>query len=245
MTLQPVKQFRSPHGTRVKCVCKFCGVDFLRSPGQAKHGNKHYCSRACYNKSKFGRPANRDWKPGAKACLACGKEFETGGRGRAQKRQNLCSDECKWASRYQRGAKAKEMPVEQAAWLAGFIDGEGCIRITRRGNSYALLLFVANTHTASLERIKEITGVGNILRRRMQSPRHKEVGGWVVSAEGAETVLRQTIAFMVTKQPQALLAITFQSRLRTPAFKADREWQLLAHMESKEFNRRGPAPFSA
>jgi hypothetical protein len=61
-----------------------------------------------------------------------------------------------------------------------------------------------------------------------------------VNADGAESVLRQALPYFVTKRPQAELAISFQERLRDPALKADRSWQLEALARMKRLNRRGP-----
>lgn len=130
-----------------------------------------------------------------------------------------------------------------AAWLAGFLDGEGSIMLHGRANSYAMRLTATNTHRTTLDNIAEIAGVGAIVWRPIPRypGRSRPIGWWLANGEAAESVLRQVQPYMRTKRAQADLAISFQERLRNPALKSDRSWQLEYVERMRAMNRRGPA----
>ena len=112
-----------------------------------------------------------------------------------------------------------------------------------RRDAVALRVTVSNTHRPTLERFVELTGVGAVVwNAKAQNERHKASGWWLVNAEAAESVLRQARPEIFTKRVQADLALTFQQRLRDPALKADRAWQLTYLDRMQALNRRGPPP---
>jgi hypothetical protein len=57
--------------------------------------------------------------------------------------------------------------VDNIAYIAGFIDGEGCISVTTKKNTYGMLTYdpyiqVTNTNKAVLEFCRYVLGFGNI-----------------------------------------------------------------------------------
>jgi hypothetical protein len=135
------------------------------------------------------------------------------------------------------------MTATDAAWLAGFIDGEGSIMLALRRATGAveLLLAISNTDRSALETVVQLTGLGAVNERPRQSSRHKTAYFWRCSSAGAESVIQQIRPYLRVKPRQADLALTFQSRLRDPAEKSDRSWQLAARETMQALNRRGPA----
>ncbi len=80
----------------------------------------------------------------------------------------------------------KTMSSEEAAWLAGFIDGEGTIKAFRkeRGrNKIAWVIAVSNTDKESLEYCKEITGVGGLIFKKVYKDTHKDQYQWRVQSQ--------------------------------------------------------------
>lgn len=74
-------------------------------------------------------------------------------------------------SRYE---TARKLSPPEAAYLAGIVDGEGTITLTRR-NSYKqrhLILSVSNTELRLLRHLRALTGVGKITKKRVYSARH-------------------------------------------------------------------------
>lgn len=75
------------------------------------------------------------------------------------------------------------MAAVDAAWLAGFIDGEGSILQYLGGankKSVCWVLNVPNTNLEALEKCKRIAGVGNIGYKRVQGNR-KDQWQWRVT----------------------------------------------------------------
>jgi len=100
----------------------------------------------------------------------------------------------------------------QLAWLAGIVDGEGCIRITlSRGRTHSLILTVSNTDRALIERCALITGAGRIHTRKWVTGR-KAMHDWAVFNKTAQIILRRILPYMVetNKRQCATLALEFQ-----------------------------------
>jgi predicted nucleic acid-binding Zn ribbon protein len=173
-------------------------------------------------------------------CPACRTAFIVGGKGRPPKAQRFCSDECQRHSRYRRGKRAAILTPIQAAYLAGIVDGEGSIMIVRHHSTVMPVVSVTNTGWALLEWIRRRTKLGAICRQYRATAKRSETWFWRCSSEGAESLLLQVRRFLVLKGEQAQLAIALQQRLRDPALKADRAWQLAYLDRMKALNRRGP-----
>lgn len=227
-------------GERLTVNCENCGtpMEILAS----QEGARKFCSHSCYAADKAGRPGIPYAKVDVRSCLVCGKNFEVGGRGRPPRRQRMCSDACQRASRYRHGAIAKGLGAMDAAYLAGIIDGEGSIILhLRDGKSVAMYLSVTNSSRAMLEWIKDKTGVGSICDQKQEGERNKATWFWRCSGDAAVSVIQQIRQCLVVKAVQADLALEVQQRLRDPALKADRSWQLECLEKMRARNKRGPA----
>lgn len=176
-------------------------------------------------------------------CLACGNDFGVGGRGGSKLHATYCSRECHQRSRYRKGLQCNDLSVADAAYIAGFIDGEGTVMLISRANgSVGLLVTVANTKRPVMDWLTETVGVGRTHTRSERNPKHAAGYWWQASGEAAASVLTQIRPYLKVKHEQAQLGMDFQDRLRTPALKADRSWQQEYRLRMKELNRRGPAP---
>ena len=97
------------------------------------------------------------------------------------------------------------------AYIAGFIDGEGCIRIKKSnqsGNSYYVTLQVTNSDPNPLNKIKEIFK-GKVYRQEISSTGKTIWQYYSTCAEAVDT-LRVLVGFLITKKTQAQLAIKYQ-----------------------------------
>ena len=72
------------------------------------------------------------------------------------------------------------MDRAEAAYLAGLLDGEGCLSV-RRGRWARPGIEVCMTQRAPLARAQEITGAGSIYRRRETRERRRDVWKWCVT----------------------------------------------------------------
>jgi hypothetical protein len=99
------------------------------------------------------------------------------------------------------------MSATEAAWLAGFIDGEGTISscMAGRDRKYKTwLISVPNTHFGSLDRCVEITGAGYVLKKTEgRDERRKPQNQWRVTAQrDIYEICRQIRPYCVIKGEQ-------------------------------------------
>lgn len=95
------------------------------------------------------------------------------------------------------------------AYIAGFVDGEGCIRIkksSQSGNSYYLTFQVTNTDKGPLELIKQIFG-GKVFFQ--EKGKNKVVWQYYATCSEAADTLRVLEGFLISKKEQAGFAIQF------------------------------------
>lgn len=208
----------------------------------ARNENIIFCSSHCAAEYAKGKPKpSTQVEPTEKTCPACGKAFLVGGRKNKKLRSQFCSRDCALSSRYHHGKQGSQMSNTDAAYLAGFIDGEGTIMLIVRANkSVGVLLTVANTKAAAITWIMEVTGVGRLHSRPRRSAKHAPTFWWQASSEAAESILEQIRPYLKIKSEQADLALEFQGNLRDPKFKANRDLQSEYRERMKFMNRRGP-----
>jgi len=120
------------------------------------------------------------------------------------------------AMRYQPKLRIKSMTVAQTAYLAGMIDGEGSICITRRndpesrtGYFYRAVLHVASTHADVLATLQHWTGLGRA--RVFDEPRQnrKARWQWMTWSNQAAQVVRTVLPYLVIKERQAEVFLQF------------------------------------
>ena len=227
----------------VGLVCKQCGREFVRRPWETRHGGHtgEYCGPACMYQARVGVPQpNLRVAPTEYMCPACGKSFLVGGRGRPTKRQVFCSDVCKYHGRYCRGAVANQLSPTDAAYIAGFVDGEGSIMLLQRKNSIRVRMTVSNTDRNVLDWLCQTVGVSNIQAHRKETAKHRMAWQWDLNGDGVASLLVQIRPYLKVKAVQADLAIEAMERLRDPVFKADHTWQDEWKEQMRKLNKRGP-----
>lgn len=97
----------------------------------------------------------------------------------------------------------------EIAYLAGFIDGEGCIRLKqsdRKGERFYVWVAVTNSYKPVLERYKKL--FGGQIRKAERTP-NKDVYHYLVTASEATDMLKVLVNFMDEKARQAHHAIWF------------------------------------
>lgn len=100
------------------------------------------------------------------------------------------------------------------AYLAGIIDGEGCISIRRWIDKkvyvgYSLMLDVGNAKPALAEWIKENFG-GTVSHTAFKHPNHNDRYVWRISHGRAGEIIKSVQPFLLLKQEQAKLALEFR-----------------------------------
>jgi hypothetical protein len=97
----------------------------------------------------------------------------------------------------------KKLSPLDAAYIAGFVDGEGCISLHPRGPSANIKLFAHNCKRFVLDWIAEVTGVGAVSRHAMESTKRSESFYWQANSSRAIHVIRQIRPYLRIKAPQA------------------------------------------
>lgn len=196
------------------------------------------CSLACF---KAVRPDQEVGLPEERVCEACGRTFLVGGRGRPMKSETLCSAECQRSSRFRAGTIAKSLSVPEAAYLAGFIDGEGSIMLVQRSHGLGghLRLSITNTDKEVLDWVVEVAGVGAVNRHRDEGETNRATWLYRANGDAAASIIEQIRPYLRVKSAQADLGLEAHSRLRTPSLKADTSWQVEYMERMKAMNRRG------
>jgi hypothetical protein len=115
-----------------------------------------------------------------------------------------------------------EMDAKDWAYLAGIVDGEGCIStlvLTRKNGvvDYQLRLSVANTSPALMQWLTEKLG-GNVAKREKKlKPTHRVRYEWYAPSRDIIPILQSMLPYLVIKGEQAKLGIELRQRMeQTP-----------------------------
>ena len=105
---------------------------------------------------------------------------------------------------------------EHAAYLAGLVDGEGTITLTRvhRRENRRLVVSVSNNDASLLKFIKKIVGAGKVTTKKTYSERHARSFTYQISSRQALQLLRQITPHLKTyRAERAKLALRDYLRL--------------------------------
>ena len=117
--------------------------------------------------------------------------------------------------------RGKVLTKVELAYIAGLLDGEGCINIgkittdyireveKRKVPKYVLSVTVYNTHQETVQWLHEL--FGGYLQTRYRHPKTWRTNyAWKVSANTANDFLKQVVKLLRIKKRQAQRAIEFQ-----------------------------------
>lgn len=108
--------------------------------------------------------------------------------------------------------KGRKTVTNDLAYIAGFVDGEGCIRIkqaSQRGNSFYVWVAITNTYKPTLDYVAEIFG-GKV--RQAERKTNKWAYHFLITSSEAVDFLKSILGFMREKRAQAELAIKFHEQ---------------------------------
>jgi len=138
------------------------------------------------------------------------------------------------------------------AYIAGLLDGEGCISIwenrsRHKAGSHVLELCITNTHYPTIVWLRKKAG-GYIKTQCKQNVKWKDCYRWVLNHRQAAWAIRSCLPFLVTKKGQARIALQYAARtaanLNGGPFKiADKELITRNRLSAaiRLLNRRGKA----
>lgn len=226
-------------GRAVYKECEFCLAGFRVCPSNTAN---RFCSRKCYNLSRKGVKTGMRTEVTVATCPACLKGFLQGSSrsGYSLKRNKFCSIECKSVGRIIPAKQvAKEIDLQWLSYVAGILDGEGCIGVTWHSRGIRIRVAVANTSRALIDKLVELTGLGCVAFRPRPNVKHKDVYTWIIQSGGALSVLKQCRPFLVVKAEQADIAIEAHERLQQPHMRFDLTWQKEFKERMNALNKRG------
>lgn len=110
----------------------------------------------------------------------------------------------------------KKFTHEDAAYIAGLIDGEGSISLTRRhrGENRQLVASISNTDSSLLSYVRRTVGAGRITRKRISKSNHTPSGTYTIDNHQALNLLQQITPYPRTyKAKRAKLVLDHYRRL--------------------------------
>ncbi len=111
--------------------------------------------------------------------------------------------------------KVKMLDLADAAYIAGLIDGEGTVTMTRR-NRYknrGLVVSISNNEIPILKHVQGKIGAGKITGKRITSERHAPSYTYCITNRQALSLLEQV--FTVPEIPQIRASILGSERIST------------------------------
>lgn len=201
--------------------------------------------------------ALEELRRGARKCRVCGEYkplslLEGGGVGATAGVKLLCRD----CAAKRRGRRSRYKPPdvsltpEQAAYLAGLLDGEGHFGLIKllnngpRGYCYSVRIGTGMASSVLVELYDELK-VGRVFYKKRPDPRHKDMWFWNIGANGGRALLPLLMPYLRVKKRQAeLLMVYLQLAAHSPkgyshlmAERTDKYDQI--YQELKVLNRRG------
>lgn len=122
----------------------------------------------------------------------------------------------------------------EKAYLAGLVDADGCIVITKSGKYHQLRIHITQVSEEFLCYWQRIVSLGKVYVMNKGSSKHNKSYQWVICAAKAETFLRSIVDFLVLKRRQADIALLFRGKVLPRGgmgYKYKIPSNLLAHRE--------------
>jgi hypothetical protein len=153
---------------------------------------------------------------------------------------------------------AMQLDQRTLAYVAGIVDGEGCIAIrrckasgSRKTPAHSAIVTVGNTSRKLIEYLVGLYGFGTVTYR---APTKERRGSylWTVESKKARTVIAPLRDFLVIKREQAALLIEFVDGFESfkgarpghrggiPVSDAEMGRRAALHDRMRELNRTGP-----
>jgi hypothetical protein len=111
---------------------------------------------------------------------------------------------------------AKTLSTAEAAYIAGLVDGEGTVTLTRKhcSENRQLALTISSTELVLLNHVRHCTGVGKITNKAPSKEHHLKSFTYAVYNRQALQVLQQISPYMLSyKSSRANLALREYTRV--------------------------------
>jgi intein/homing endonuclease len=100
--------------------------------------------------------------------------------------------------------RVKNLFREDAAYIAGLVDGEGTVALSRRHRheNRQLVVSISNTDIELLKYVLKIIGAGRITRKRTYSDNHTLSATYTINNRQALGLLEQIVSYLRTYKAQ-------------------------------------------
>lgn len=104
---------------------------------------------------------------------------------------------------------ARTLDQATAAYLAGLVDGEGTVTLTRvhRSENRRLVVSISNNERCILEFVLNVVGVGKVTSKKTYSAHHAQSFTYQISSRQALDLLRQIQPFMKSYKAQRAVIV--------------------------------------
>jgi len=110
-----------------------------------------------------------------------------------------------------------------AAYIAGFVDGEGCLSLCRvnandpnRTTNYVIRLRVSNTFPGIIDWIALKVGFGSVRSTKKYKDHYKQPYEWYLTGRRATVLLKQLYPYLKVKKLQAEVLFEYAETLMPP-----------------------------
>lgn len=142
-----------------------------------------------------------------------------------------------------------DMTNEQIAYLAGIIDGEGTISVSRKKDktmkrkmSLRPYLTVVNTNLELIQWLYDITGLGTVSKLYIsKNKKHTPFKRWSVWTRQAEQIIKVVLPYLIVKKLQAITFLDLLNNQKHVPGLTDEAWdkQLKIADILTKLNKRG------
>ena len=135
--------------------------------------------------------------------------------------------------------------VAEAAYLAGFFDGEGTISTSKFNGLVCLRMLITNTDQVTLQRLQTVWGGRLRGKGKGKNAKAKLVFVLAWGAVEAANILREIQPYLRIKREHCVVALQFRDTMhpersdKLGLAKADRKRRVGLYNRLKELNRRG------
>jgi len=100
--------------------------------------------------------------------------------------------------------KTRKLSDTDAAYIAGLIDGEGSISLTRRhkNENRQLEISISNNDMKLLHYVRDAAGTGRIVNKKTYSKKHSPGASYLISNRQALNLLQQITPYLLTYKAQ-------------------------------------------
>lgn len=133
-----------------------------------------------------------------------------------------------------------KLTSEQAAYLAGIVDGEGCFTGGLNRGYVMGSLEIGSVDGCFLKCLRDMVGAGNFAKKKPRKPKAKPLYVWHVHLGSLESLIMQILPFLRLKAPQAKLMLSLVRYSNTPSvLNANDPFQLQVLDQLSDLNHRG------